>query len=365
MQRLAIAPGLSGLSGLSGMMASSLVYLLRDQFTTNASAPLASPRTCEPGGGTLTISDAGNRISIVSSALRMSGGALNWTDTYAYGDAQTRAAGLSFGVKVNKSGNSQTLAMGWVTAGNPDPTSWRSALRISTENYGNTDVGNNAPYLFDSAMSSTWYRFHSILRSTGSFIILGGNLLWVDNNDTTTPMIPIATNFSNAQCDWDDMAVVQLGSPWSTDYGIATSYVASPTNPQAATMAADGIVEFTWTPAASEVLELDVRKTDADNRWIIRCAQAGSTVKIIQRAATVETQRGTAAQTWTVGTKYRIVVSCLGNIIFVVVNNTLKTFYASASFNNTATGVNVAGFATGETLAAFPRDVSSLIPAGA
>src|SRR5690348_15144558 len=44
-----------------------IIYLLRDDLITPASAPLTSPRTCEPGPGTLTILDTGNAWSINSS----------------------------------------------------------------------------------------------------------------------------------------------------------------------------------------------------------------------------------------------------------------------------------------------------------
>jgi hypothetical protein len=35
-------------------LAAGLTFLLRDDFVTTESAPLASPRTCEPGPGALT-----------------------------------------------------------------------------------------------------------------------------------------------------------------------------------------------------------------------------------------------------------------------------------------------------------------------
>ena len=48
-----------------------VTYLLRDEFTTDAAAPLTSPRTCEPGPGTLTISDADGAMNIASAQLEI------------------------------------------------------------------------------------------------------------------------------------------------------------------------------------------------------------------------------------------------------------------------------------------------------
>ena len=71
----------------------AIVYLLRDQFSTNAAAPLTTPRTCEPGPGTLVIADAGNKLSISSQALQMLA-----TTAFAAtmrGDAISRVAGVA------------------------------------------------------------------------------------------------------------------------------------------------------------------------------------------------------------------------------------------------------------------------------
>src|SRR5690606_9097667 len=47
-----------------------IVWLLRDEFLTDEAAPLASPRTAEPGPGTLTIADDDECWAISSSALQ-------------------------------------------------------------------------------------------------------------------------------------------------------------------------------------------------------------------------------------------------------------------------------------------------------
>ena len=94
---------------------------------------------------------------------------------------------------------------------------------------------------------------------------------------------------------------------------------------------------MTWAAVTGQVLELSTRQTDTDNRWIIRCDQAGSTIKIIERNAGTETERATAAQTFTNGVSYRVSISQFGNTISTSVDVSAKASYASAAFNNTAT----------------------------
>jgi hypothetical protein len=97
----------------------------------------------------------------------------------------------------------------------------------------------------------------------------------------------------------------------------------------------------TWTAATGVTFELDLKYLDADNRWIVRCSQGGSTIKIIQREAGTETERATAAATWTNGVAYRIVAMMdIQQLTFVVwVADVRVLIYTSASYN---TGARVA-----------------------
>ncbi len=46
-----------------------LTWLLYDEFTTADAAPITSPRTCEPGPGTLTAFQPSDQLGIVGSKL--------------------------------------------------------------------------------------------------------------------------------------------------------------------------------------------------------------------------------------------------------------------------------------------------------
>lgn len=54
-------------------LASAINYLLLDRFTTDRAAPLPSPRSCEPGPGTLTISDPASVLSISGEKFYVNG----------------------------------------------------------------------------------------------------------------------------------------------------------------------------------------------------------------------------------------------------------------------------------------------------
>lgn len=339
--------------------------LLEDRFTTNASAPLSSPRTCEPGPGTITIVDTESKLSIASSALSCAGGKASpvWGDPGMYATSQARAAGRAFLAKILTSANNTQL--GWHTAGSG---------RVTFEGlyFGGFLVHQPSDLPLESYSAATQYTVAFILRAAGCFLLISGGafatfpqmtLVWADAALTTSPLFPAWSNFNSA-VTMDDWRVVDLAAPWTTTFGAATSSSATPSSGATGTQEADAFVEFTWTVATGETLEMDVRRTDANNRWIVRCSQSGSTIKLIERNAGTETERASAAQTWTNGTAYRVVARCLGNTIttyaYAASGNSIaqKNNYTSATFNNSATGVAVAGFATGVNFAAWPRTIT-------
>lgn len=337
--------------------------LLEDRFTTNASAPLTSPRTCEPGPGTITLVDSGNRLSISSNAMQASGGASSWGQPGMYAASQARAAGRAFLSSFLTSANNS--AIGWHSS-NSGRVTYQALY------FGGTLIHQPSDQSIESYSAATTYILCHILRSAGAFHLISGGafatfpqmtLIMVDAVQNAATVYPAWSNF-NSVVTLDDWRVVDLGAPWDTAYGAATSSTTSPTTGTTGTMTADALVEFTWTAATGETLDIAVRSTDSNNRWIVRCDQAGSTIRIYEKNGGTETQRATAAQTWTNGTSYRIVVRCVGNVITTYVNAATndnivqKNNYASASFNNTATGIAVSGFATGANFVAWPRTIT-------
>jgi hypothetical protein len=338
---------------------SAATYLLYDQFTTDLAAGSVNGTSAEPGPGTRVVSDSGSKLSISSSKLTASGSTASNNPRFALSGSQARAAGMALRAILNMS-NVNSFGFGFNTA-NSDFDNVIPGLITggATDAYMRTGGGASIGLPFRSVLSTaTNYTVSVLLRSTGAFLIINDVLEWVDNTGTQSPLFPgLASRGAAWAGTVDDFRLIQLDAPWTTDAGIATSISASPASGATGTMTADAFVEFTWTAATGATLELDVRRTDANNRWCVRCSQAGSTIKLIEINAGVETERASAAQTWNNGTVYRIVVPCVGNTIRTYVSNTAKNNYASASFNNTATGIAVAGFATGANLIAWPRSM--------
>lgn len=336
-----------------------LVFLLRDEFTTDQSAPITSPRTCEPGPGTLTVTDASNVISISSGNL-------------VYNGVAAAASGLVSGNYSRVAGKCLVLYLNSVTAspgsqsffGIAENTThgnsgWVAGLALAASGTNhNVAVNSNALVGITLSGSPTNAKLYFIVRSAGGFVVIDNTLQYVSNQLTSSLYDKVSGGASALTRTFSVgyWRRAQLSAPWDSDYGIATNRVASPSVGETTTSEANALVEMTWTAVTGQVWELSTRRTDDDNRWIVRCDQAGSTIKLIERNAGVETERSSAAQTWTNGTVYRLVVVQDGNTIRTYVANSAKNTYASATFNNTAAGVKTDR--AGTDLVAWPRTLS-------
>lgn len=334
-------------------------YILLDRFTTNASAPLTTPRTCEPGPGQLTIVDTNSIISIVSSQLVINGTPA--ANDRVVSGALARAAGRAFVLSVPSrttvtTGGQFRVGFGAAaTDGNLDiglDYSSTTAIRIKT----------GASVIDTITLGAGTHDIACVMRATGGFLLtrVGGTgnytLQWIYNATTTAEIAKIFNTSATAlNVTCDDFRILDLGGAWATDYGIATDRKATTAANDTIVMAADAIVEHTITAATGVTQELHVRRSDATHKWIVRMDQVGGTIKLIEDNAG-ETERSSAAQTWTNGTQYRVVVVCDGNTIKTYVANVAKNSYTSATFNNAATGVLVDR--AGTDLVAWPRTIA-------
>ena len=334
-------------------LGAALVFLLRDEFTTAQSAPLTSPRTCEPGPGTITVIDTGNKFSISSGTLILAGAVAG---TRFYGSVGiTRAVGVMFESKhklpSGPSGSSDYFGL------SSSSTFAEVGLEHTFMHIGGNKFRMNTPNAIvpniDSFIDNTYYKHRVVMRSSGAFWIIDNTLLWVSASVTTTPMYAGFYNRTGIVVTFENAIICQLSSPFNSDTGIATNVVASPTINDTTTQTADAIVEMTWSAVTGQTWNLMLRRTDDNNACYVRCAQGTSTIKLIEKNAGVETERSSASQTWTNGTNYRVVVILSGNNIITHVNDVSKNSYSSASFNNTATGVKTDR--AGTNLITWPR----------
>jgi hypothetical protein len=335
-------------------------YLFLDRFTTDAAAPLTTPRAAEPGPGTLTIVDTNNIMSVSGGQLVINGtGAVS--DRIYSTSAHARQTGRAFLISVpTRTTVNANLRFGLSTLStgvDPDlgvdyNTSAAPRLKISTA------------VLFSMAPGTGTQDWAIIMRGTGAFLLSRGGgasnytLQWVHNAGTGALFSKIGINAAVAlTAAFDDWRIVDLGGAFATDYGLATDRKATSTAGDTITHEANCIVEHTLTAATGVTQDIMIRRTDDNNCWIIRCAPPGTdTIAVIEKNAGVETSRASTAQTWLNGTAYRVSIVCDGNSITPFVAITAKTGYASASFNNTATSAKVDR--AGTDFVSWPRTVA-------
>ncbi len=324
-------------------------YLINDEFTIEDAAPIASPRTCEPGPGTLTVIDTTDKASITGGKLVFSGKA-DWGDPKLHGSSQTVSVGLAVFFRIF----SDVSAANYIAGGWTSTTTGVVQARIVYK----PQFSGLYPYAAsaDTNLYESGYPInaqHSIAlvhRGTGGMFFLGKpyggawTLIFVDNTNVSTYVYPALTidNYVSGSVSADDFRVVALHDPWNSENGIATAIVANSGANGTSTMNADGFVEATWQATTGAVFDLMFRRTDDNNTWIARCDQAASKIYLYEKQSGTETERGATggvAQTFTNGTNYRVWAKCYGNIINVGVNKVQKINYGSATFNATATGV--------------------------
>lgn len=319
-------------------------YLFLDRFLTDASAPMSSPRTCEPGPGQITFTDTANRFSIASGALTLGSSTTVATAAVSVAD---RPAGYAIMATLS----SPTGSSRWGYLNGPMFTFTSGAMSVRD--------GSSAVY---ATGLTTPVNVAIISRSTGAFYVASGTLWWVEHSSTGAGIWYVLQGTTVAGTLTTDNARAVILPSWSSDALVYTSYTASPANPTTSTSRSDAIVGVTWTPSAGETVDLWVRRTAATDGWVHRCDQAGSTMKIIEVVAGGETERASAAQTWTAATPYRIVSIVDGGIVRQFVDKALLNTYSSATSNQTATGVYLSGHSTAADLYAWPRYVT--IPGG-
>lgn len=350
------------LGPLGRALKKGVTYLLRDEFTTDAAAPLASPRTCEPGPGALTIVDSGSQMSISGGALILAGVRKNFGDPGVYCGPFTRSIGLTAIGRFDQLG--PCFVFGFKNSASSYPTSCgiqNYSYQIRSNNF---NVGG-----YYNLLQTTAYDIYVINTSFGGiFVVYRGiyaalTIYWVLYDPSYAALTAVYAGFGmyteapNAKVK--DFKIAVLSSPWDSAYGVATGYTDSPASGASLAHEPDCIVRVAWTASAGAVFEMDVRRTDADNRWILRVSQAGGTMKLIQRQAGVETERASSAQSFTAGTQYELIVLAYGATIQTALKNGIVSSYGSATFNQTATTAMVTASAGAlSTFVTWPRTLS-------
>lgn len=350
-------------------VAPSVVYLLRDEFTTTEAAPLASPRTCEPGPGTLTLVQTDGEFSISGEKLSFPA-----QSTPAWGDQGLYGAGLA-----RTAGRAVIGLSSFSTRGVSFPVAWSTAATINFGGLANLAhafyVGDASGTLYATVgatnvnlgillSGTTDYRLTLVPRGTGAFYAIKGGaftewtLAWVAASGSTATLYPAMSNYSGAGT-LDYIRVTNLGAPWNDDYGIATQRLAGARNAgDTFTHEANCVIEWVVTSVPSSgYVDVAFRYVDTTHHWFVRVDSTGSLILVEYNGST--TVRATAVGV--VANGDRIVMVADGTVIKVYESNTLRLNYSSATNFQSETGGRLVQLGTGgacSDIVAWPRTLS-------
>jgi hypothetical protein len=195
-----------------GGASAKITYILRDNFATAESAPLATPRTCEPGPGALVITDTTNKLSIASAKLVCTGGSgAGFGDPGFVGAALTRGAFLTAYAKVIFSVQGYwNVGFGRTNSGGATEAAFytQGAGLYINHNAATVDIATNL-------VNATSYEMAAVLKASGaSYYIKGGAwAAWTELYDSadgaTATIYPNMANF-DTQFQMDDFIVCTI-----------------------------------------------------------------------------------------------------------------------------------------------------------
>jgi lysophospholipase L1-like esterase len=320
-------------------------WLLLDRFTTAQAAPLTSPRNCEPGPGVFTIIDTGNKLSIAGAKLVSLAPTSGFADPRVSAALIARIAGRALLAKGAK-GNS--FRLGYGDSGDSQPRGGPLLNSGAFFHYDNASpvgqlVTASGAVSYDLLTVQQDYNAWSAVKNGAwanwTMLFQGG--VRSGSNVLTNAAADQKIYFDvNAAWEVDDFLQWDLGGSFGRSFLWGQANI-EPASGTTFASAADLFATAEWSAAAAATFELSIRRTDDDNRWIVRGDVTGATIKLIERNAGVETERATAAQTWSTSDKTRVWVRAEGQRICYGTEGAQKNVYTSASFNLSATGVKV------------------------
>ena len=350
---------------------SNNVYSLYEDFTTDDDAPVTSPRACEPGPGTLVITDTGNKCSIAGGVLVISGA------TTGLADPKIDVADKNIipGRVLYARTKGQSYRIGYKDVSNPaNPCAGFFVLSNSIYVYG---ASGYIKIGAEVTVAATYYEIATIQRADGGgmTLIKGGaftNWTILLNAIFAT----IAEKYSShvyydvsTATEVDKIIEKNLFGAWGKNrpHANTVNVAAITTGHSFNAISENSYLEFHWNPATGETLDVMVRRTDDDNCWVVRCVQAAGgtgTITLYQKEGGTETQRAqiTGVDT-SINNSFPYYIKSFGNVILAGQRNK-NCNYASATFNNTAKGVkfSISGAGVVEKIAEYNTVQSTFDP---
>lgn len=211
-----------GAGGILG--GGQITYLIRDDMTNDAAAPLPASEAAYPGPGTAINNDTGNQMSRSGGRLRQSANPISaFTDPRRSYDALARVAGRTLAFKITQA--SPAIMVAWENNALGGPGTMQmgfywSAAGIFQIYY----LGGIAQVTVGPLTANTDYWVALTLESTGGYChILGGSenpdwtLVWVFDAGTGTPLKPSISFSNNASRSVDSLRVADLLGPFNPD----------------------------------------------------------------------------------------------------------------------------------------------------
>jgi hypothetical protein len=325
----------------------AIVLDLRIDFATVDDAPMTTPYVGEIGD--MDVTDTGNQASVSGGRLVLAN-RTGTADPKLISDLVAPTTGTALSFLANETNNAGQTCLIALRSGAQNNYAGLNIVGTSSF-WGWNSNGTYSAIGYVAFAHATDYTYTIVRRTAGFFIFAKGGVYTDHTLIMVVPILALAasegafigatSSASNITATVDFVRKANLPAPFTTDNGIATNASATPASNDELTHVANGSMEVTWTATTGATLEVWVRRSDASNGWIVRGSQAGSTIKLIEVVAGVETERSSAAQTWTNATNYRIYVLFFSNSIYAYTmttgQQTMKNSYTSAAFNNTAT----------------------------
>lgn len=343
------------------------LYSLRDDFTTDAAAPLGNPLIADGTGQWVHI-DTGNKVTKSGGALVKSGmtsGGTNTTDPREYFQS-TRVGGRAFAVKANCSVD--RMVLGWFNDNTADQNNNALALQTLSSGFFVLNPGTVAGSVnFGAEATSTDYQFMFVLFDSGGVIFRKGgdsaawSILAIFSEGTAATVYATLSGFgvTNAYTvDTGRVLNALLSSAFQSASNLSTFTDTTLALGDNWTGAADAFTEIAFTLPAGvandEAAILRFHWTDDNNCWKAYIKRnAGNTawdMLVDSVSAGTPTNRLTVTG---VGTPDLLRVRHVGSLIDCYTRAagvyTKRGAQVNISFQNTTLGVEISGVA-GTTL---------------
>lgn len=284
-------------------------YLLRENFLEDDAAPITSPLPATPGPGQTVWQNAA-LWEVVDGVAQTTASSAATLPIMSITGGYPRAAGMAFSASVAQNpqgpGPNEVVSplVGWGNSTVAVSSGANNGVFFGFSNiFSATELGHATANItiLDTSVVSTYYDFCLILRSAGSFSIIGNKIVFIHKQGVTTPMFPVigqlSTNRHTPQIK--NVRVGRLGGSWLSDTGIATSILSGARNVNDTFIHEPNSlwIEFALTtiPSAGNI-EIDIRRQDANNKWMLQVTSAGA-FNLIEVVSGTPTTRATTTAT--------------------------------------------------------------------